>query len=84
MYSITARILTINVLSDKSAQIVLKKQVHGKQVAIAIEVYGFWKEKFDALKLKPKDKITGTFYISSRLYKGKWYTNLNFVKQVQH
>jgi hypothetical protein len=78
MFEITGRIIMINVLSDKSAMIVIKKQINGKQIPIAIEVFGYWKEKFDELKLKPKDKITGRVYIKCNQYKGKWYTNLNF------
>jgi hypothetical protein len=78
MFEITGRILTINVLSDKSAQVVLQKQIDGKKTAIAIEVYGIWKTKFEEKKFQKNDKIVGRVYLKSNLYKGKWYTDLNF------
>jgi|GEM_PF-1639662 len=75
---ITGRIFTINRLTDKSAQIVIKKQMDGKVVPIAIEVFGFWKEKMEAMHLNKNDKISGKFYLKSNLYKGKYYTNIYF------
>lgn len=78
MFEITGRILTIVEISPKSAQIILKKQVKGKQTAIAIDVWGFWKEKMDALKLRKNEKVQGRVYVKSNLYKGKWYTDLYF------
>ena len=78
MFELTGRILTINVLSDKSVQVVVQKQVNGKKTPIAVEVYGYWKTKLDELKLQKNDKIVGRVYIKSSLYKGKWYTDLNF------
>jgi len=78
MFELTGRILTIVEISPKSAQIVLKKQVKGKQTAIAVDVWGFWKEKMDALKLLKGEKIQGRCYVKSNLYKGKWYTDLYF------
>lgn len=78
MFEITGKILTINILSEKSAQIVLEKQIKGKKTPIAIEVFGYWKEQFDKLNLRAKDKIVGKFVMHSRLYKGRWYTDLNF------
>lgn len=78
MFILTGKIFTINEISPKVAQIVVKKQVRGKQTAIAIEVYGFWKEKADALKLKKNDKIKGRVYAKSNLYKNKWYSDLYF------
>lgn len=78
MFEITGKILTLNVLSEKSLQVVLQKQINGKKTPIAIEVYGYWKEKFDSLKLNKNDKIVGKVYVKSNLYKGKWYTDLTF------
>lgn len=78
MYQLTGRILTINVLSDKSCQVVIQKQIKGKKTPIAVEVYGYWKTKFDELKLQKNDKIVGTLYMRSNLYKGKWYNDLYF------
>ena len=78
MFEIVGRILTINQLSPKSSQVVIKKQVKGKVTPIAIEVYGYMKQKLDALKLQKNDKIVGKFSLKSNLYKGKWYTDLCF------
>lgn len=78
MFELVGKILTINVLSDKSLQVVIQKQIQGKKTPIAIEVYGFWKTKFEEMKLQKNDKIVGKVYLKSNLYKGKWYTDLNF------
>lgn len=78
MFDLVAKILTINVISDKSAQVVVEKQIKGKKTPIAINVFGFWKEKLDSLNLQPKEKIEGRVYAKSNLYKGKWYTDLYF------
>lgn len=76
---ITGRIFDILVHSEKYAQIVLKKKVNGKIVPVAIQVFGYWKDK--AIKeqhLKPKDKIKGNIYMRSKLYNGKYYTDVYF------
>lgn len=78
MFDITGRILTINYISEKSAQVVIKKQVRGKQVAIAINIFGFWLEKMKQLKLQKNEKIEGKVFVKSNLYKNKWYTDLYF------
>jgi hypothetical protein len=77
--NITGRIFDIHIINDKSAQIVLKKKLGDKIVPVAIEVFGYWKDKaLNELKLKPKDKIRGNFYLKSKLYKGKYYTDIFF------
>ena len=76
---ITGRIFDIVVHSEKYAQIVLKKKVNNKIVPVAIQVFGYWKDK--ALKeqhLKMKDKIKGNIYLKSKLYNGKYYTDIYF------
>ena len=78
MYDLTGRILTINEISPKSAQIVIKKTIKGKLSPIAVDIFGFWKEKMDKMKLKKNDKISGRLYIKSRLWKNKWYNDLYF------
>lgn len=75
---ITGRILTINIVSDKVAQIVIKKQVDGKIVPIAINLFGFWKDKMHELHLNKGDKISGRLYIKSNLWKGKYFTDVYF------
>jgi hypothetical protein len=78
MFEIVGRILTINKVSDKVSQVVIKKQVQGKQTPIAIDVFGFYKDKMEALKLMKNDKIQGRVFVKSNLYKGKWYTDFYF------
>lgn len=78
MFDIVGKILVINVISEKSAQVVIEKTIKGKKTPIAINVFGFWKEKMENLKLQPKEKIEGRVLIKSNLYKGKWYTDLYF------
>lgn len=75
---ITGKIFTINNLSEKLSQVVIKKQVAGQKVLIAVDVYGFWKDKMDAMKLQKNEKITGKIYMKSKLYKGKYYTDVLF------
>ena len=75
---ITGRILTINVLSEKVAQVVIKKQVDGKVVPIAINLFGFWKDRMEELHLNKGDKIGGRLFIKSKLWKGKYYTDVYF------
>jgi hypothetical protein len=78
MFTITGRIYTINIISEKKIQIVLKKQIRGKQVLIAIEVFGKWKYEADKLKLKKGDKITGVVFVNANIYKGKFYNDIYF------
>lgn len=78
MFTITGRIYTINIISEKKIQIVLKKQSRGKQVLIAIEVFGKWKYEADKLKLKKGDKISGTVFVNANMYKGKFYNDIYF------
>jgi hypothetical protein len=75
---INGRIYTINNLAKNSAQVVIKKTINRKQTLIAINVFGKWKDKMDAMKLLKNDKIKGTLYLKSNLYKGKFYTDVYF------
>jgi hypothetical protein len=80
MFLITGRIYTINIVSEKKIQIVLKKQSRGKQVLLAIEVFGKWKYEADRLKLKKNDKISAVLFIQANIYKGKFYNDIYFEK----
>ena len=76
---IVGRIFDIVVLNDKVAQIVLRKKVSDKVVPVAITVFGYWKDRIiNQMKLKPKDKIKGNVYMKSKLYNGKYYTDVYF------
>jgi len=55
---IVGRIFDIVVISEKVAQIVLKKKMNDKVVPVAISVFGYWKDRaLNEMKLKGKDKI---------------------------
>lgn len=76
---ITGRIFDIVVINEKVAQIVLKKKMADKIVPVAITVLGFWKDKaIKEMKLKPKDKIKGNLYLKSKIFNGKYYTDVYF------
>jgi hypothetical protein len=75
----TGRIFDIIEVNDKVAQIVLKKKYKDKVVPVAITIFGYWKDKaLKEMKLKLKDKIRGNIYLKSRLYNGKYYTDVSF------
>jgi len=78
MFEIKGKIVTIHKVSDKVSQIILKKQVRGKPTLIGIALFGFWKEKMEALKLSKNDTIKGKFYLKSNFYKERWYTDIYF------
>lgn len=76
---ITGRIFDIVVINEKVAQIVLKKKMADKIVPVAITVLGYWKDKaIKEMKLKPKDKIKGNLYLKSKIFNGKYYTDVYF------
>lgn len=76
---ITGRIFDIVTISEKVAQIVLKKKMNDKIVPVAISVFGYWKDKaLVEMKLKPKDKIKANVYMKSKIYNGKYYTDVYF------
>ena len=76
MYLFKGKIFIITEKSDKSSYIVIQTKQDGKKTLQAAEVYGFWKEKADSLKLKKGDKIRARLYIESNLFKNRWYHNL--------
>jgi hypothetical protein len=77
----TGKIFDIIHISDKSAQIVLRKKEGDKFILVAVSIFGYWRDKaINELNLKPKDKIKGKLYISSRLTKDKsrYWTDVCF------
>lgn len=78
MFDITGRIMTIATINNKSSYVVIKKKIKGKDTPIAIQVFGYWNDKMKELKLNVNEKIRGTAYLKSTLYKGKWYTDVYF------
>ena len=76
---ITGRIFDIVIINDKVAQIVLKKKLSDKIVPVAISVFGYWKTRaLEEMKVKMKDKIRGNVYLKSKIYNGKYYTDIFF------
>lgn len=76
---IVGRIFDIVVISEKVAQIVLKKKMNDKVVPVAISVFGYWKDRaLNEMKLKGKDKIKANVYMKSKIYNGKYYTDVYF------
>jgi hypothetical protein len=76
---ITGRIFDIVIISDKVAQIVLRKKMNDKVVPVAITIFGWYKDKaLNEKKLKAKDKIKGNLYMKSKLWNGKYLTDVYF------
>jgi hypothetical protein len=80
-YVITGRIYDIVHVSDKVAQIVLKKKDRDKIILVAINVVGYWRDKaINEMNLKKKDKIRGNVFVKSEWYepKKRYYTDNTF------
>ena len=76
---LTGRIFDIIIVYEKVAQIVVRKKYGDKIFPVAVTVFGYWKDKaLNEMKLKPKDKIKGNIYPKSRLYNGKYFTDISF------
>lgn len=75
---ITGKVFEIRVLSDKLAQIVLRKKMDNKLVYVSFNVFGYWKQKIEENNLKPKDKIKANVYMKSKEWNGKWITDVYF------
>jgi hypothetical protein len=76
---ITGRIFDIVTVNEKVAQIIIRKKDKDKIVPVAISIFGYWKDKaLNELKVKVKDKIKGNLYIKSKIYNGKYYTDVFF------
>lgn len=79
---LVGRIFDIVVINEKVAQLVLKKKIADKVVPVAVSIFGYWKDRaLNDMKLKPKDKIKGNLYLKSKIYNGKYYTDV-FFKEV--
>lgn len=78
MFEIKGKIFLINKVSEKSAQIILRKKIRKKDVLIVISIFGFWKNKFEDKGIQKNDTISGVVYSDAKLYNGKWYNNLFF------
>jgi len=75
----TGRVFDIVEETNLVAKIVLRKKNADKFVMVAVSVFGFWKDKILLeKKLKKKDKIRANLYLKSRIYNGKYYTDVYF------
>ena len=80
MAVVVGRIFEIHIISDKVAQVIIRKKDRDKIIYQAYGVFGFWKDKLMELNLKPKDKIKANVHIKSNFFKEKnrWYTDVFF------
>ena len=78
MFELTGRIYTIHLISEKSAQIVVKRMQRKKQTLFVVNVFGKWKFRMDKMNLKKGDKICGIVYTEGSFYKTKWYNDIYF------
>jgi hypothetical protein len=76
MLEMIGRIFTINKISEKSCQVVIKKTIMGKIRPISFNLFGVAKFKFDKQKFNKNEKVVIKYLPQSSLYKGKWYTEL--------
>lgn len=82
MIKLEGRIYDINVISEKKAQVVLKRTYKGKPILSVYEAFGYVKEKMDALKLQKNERVEGRWYTKANLWKGKWYAD-NLILEIQ-
>lgn len=76
---LTGRVFDVIIISDKVAQIVLRKKLGDAVVPVAVTIFGYYKDKaINELKIKPKDKIKGNLYLKSKLYNGRYLTDVFF------
>jgi len=76
MFTITGRLITIINETEKSSKVILKKQVHGKVVALAFPIFGTPKFRMEDLKLQKNEKVSLEFYLKSEIWQGKWKTQV--------
>jgi hypothetical protein len=75
--TITGRVFDIEQINEKVCKVIIQKQVRGEKVPMAFACLGKQRDVvIEKLKLKKKDKITANIDIKSRLYNGKWYTDV--------
>lgn len=75
----TGKIYDIIIVNEKVAKILLKKKVKDKIIPIAIDIFGYWKDKaLKEMQIKVKDKIRGKLNLRSNFVNNKWYTDVYF------
>ena len=82
MFELKGRLFTINVISDKKAQVVLKTTHKGKPILSVYEAFGFIKTRLDELRLQKNERVEGRWYTKGNLYKGKWYPD-NCISEIR-
>lgn len=84
MIQITGKVFDIHEISDKEAQIVIRKKNGDKIVPVAINVFGFFYEKIKSQGLRQGDKIRGRVFLKSKFWdKGKKYFTDVYFKEIQ-
>lgn len=78
--TITGKIFDVHKISDKEAQIVIRKKMGDKIVPVAINIFGFWYEKFLQQGIANGDRIKANLYMKSKFWeKGqKYFTDVYF------
>lgn len=75
--TITGRVFDIEQINEKVCKVIIQKQSRGEKVPMAFACLGKQRDVvIEKLKLKKKDKITANIDIKSRLYNGKWFTDV--------
>lgn len=83
MIQLQGRVYEIHEISEKEAQIVIKKKIGDKIVPVAINVFGFFYEKIKKDGLKQGDKISAKLYLKSKFWeKGQRYFTDAYFKDV--
>lgn len=72
----TGRLFTINIISEKSLQVVIQKTILGKKSLIAYNVFGSAKFKFDKQRFNKNDKVVIKYIPKTELYNGRYRTEL--------
>ena len=74
------KVFEIHEISDKEAQIIVKKKSGDKIVPVAIYVFGYYYEKIKNDGLKQGDKIRAKLYLKSKYWEkgNKYFTDVYF------
>jgi hypothetical protein len=84
MLNFNGKIFDIHIISEKEAQIVIRKKNGDKIVPVAISIFGFFWEKAQKQGIRQGDKIKGKLYLKSKFWdKGNKYYTDTYFKEIQ-
>lgn len=84
MINFSGKIFDIHILSEKEAQIVIRKKLGDKVVPVAISIFGYFWQQFQKQGIKQGDKIKAKLYLKSKYWeKGNKYFTDAFFKEVE-